>query len=1169
MKNRIITGLISVQLSLCTLSTLIPFVSAAENIINIKSADDFIKFSKNCTLDTWSQEKIVNLNDDIDFSGYNFVPVSTFGGTFNGNGYTLSGITSEIKGSYQGIFRYVQQGGKISNLNVSGKFISGGSKSFIGGIAGENSGTIEKCSFNGSIKGENVIGGITGHNNEYGQIVSCTSSGSISGENSTGGIAGKNSGFIRSSTNNMAVNTIYEEKKNNISDIDTDTGSILENYKKNEEENEEESILGHSDTGGIAGYSSGIIQGCINNAAIGYKHIGYNVGGITGRQCGYILGCQNYGLIYGRKDTGGIVGQAEPYILLHTSESALKDIKQELNNLNTIVNNFINDAGNLTDDAKKHLDKISENAKNAQKDTNSILDQGVDFIDDNLGEINAQTAILSNTVDKFIPVFENIEDLNKDLTNSIDSITSAIDDIKIYSPDLTSDIDDITNAMSEISRAEKSIEKAFTRADKARYFLDGAIEFNNITQVRNSLSELSSSISDIAQGKQDVQTSIKKIEDILTSKPENFESIGINAKQIAENLKNIRENTGTVITSFKNISNNLDNIVLNSEINFSDFQTAAKYAEYAIEYLGDTMHYLTTGLQDLGNGIKSFSGSLEDYTDDISSDLNTAKNNLSDSITTLSYATDDIEASVRDIKNILSDLSEEDSLEFIKLGDDFKNSGENLFDSLSGISREIDFLKNTISEEKNKLTYDLTSMSNQFNLIMNLLVGEIEELKTGTRSLENIFLDVSDEDIENTKQGKIADCHNFGIVEADRNTGGIAGAMAIEYSMDPEDDIEKPDTINFTYRTKAILQSCVNEGKITGKKDCTGGITGLAEIGTVYKCENYGNTESSNGNYVGGIAGKSTSSIRKCYSKSILTGKRYIGGIAGKSDIIISSYSIVNVNGDENTGAICGYSEKNNNLYGNFYVDNGIGAIDGISYSGKAESISFEKLTNISDIPKRFISFTVTFLADDKIIDKQDIKYGENTSRIKFPEIPSKDGYFGRWQKPGSETVTENIEIVCEYMPYITILASNEKNENGKLALALAEGNFTDIAELHIKSVDTLPPINSDKNVNVYEISLNNTNIKADDNVNIRLLNENKSKISAWLLNDGNWEKLKTEKKGKYIRLQTKGTNSTICLRYETKTSNIIWIIPLIIILILIPSFILVKRKYLTIKQIP
>ena len=233
MKNRVIATILVAAMILYTLLAVIPPVFAYGNTITISSKEDFINFSKQCTLDTWSQGKTVNLNCDIDFSGMEFSPVPTFGGTFNGNGYTISGINFSKNGSYLGVFRHVQQNGKISNLKVQATFIPNGSKSYIGGIVGENDGVLEQCNFNGTVKGENVIGGIVGNNADNGQIISCISNGSVIGENSTGGIAGKNSGFIQNCINDAIINTIYEEKKNNISNIEIDAGAMIENYKNN------------------------------------------------------------------------------------------------------------------------------------------------------------------------------------------------------------------------------------------------------------------------------------------------------------------------------------------------------------------------------------------------------------------------------------------------------------------------------------------------------------------------------------------------------------------------------------------------------------------------------------------------------------------------------------------------------------------------------------------------------------------------------------------------------------------------------------------------------------------------------------------------------------------------------------------------------------------------
>lgn len=1135
----------SILAFLIILNIVIPglYVFAENDVITISNKKDFTAFSKKCTLDSWSQDKTVNLTCDLNFSNTDLTPIPTFGGTFNGNGHTISGINFSKNGSYIGVFRYVQQGGKISNLNVQAEFIPNGSKNYIGGIVGENYGIIEQCSFNGKIKGENDIGGIAGSNKDSGQIILCCSDGSITGENSTGGIAGKNSGFILNCTNNAAVNTVYEEKKKDILNIETDEGAIVENQKIKSEENEEESDLGHSDTGGIMGYSSGIAQGCVNNGAVGYQHIGYNVGGIAGRQSGYMLGCENNGKIQGRKDVGGIVGQVEPYILLQASASGLENLQREINNLNSMVNRFITDTDNLTSDTKQHLTDISEYAKNARDNTEILLNAGTDFIDDNLSEINAQAAILSNTIDKLIPVFESLEDGCVDLSTALDDSAEALDAIKIYTPDLEKEIDDISDALSEISKAKKSIRKASARARRALNALDDAIEFNNQSNVKKAISDLFKSIQKINASNRNIKICLEDIATTLESKPESFTDIVINAERIIDNINEIASNLTSVINAIQTIEDSLNAIILNTEIDFSEFLSAAENAELAIEHLSDAMGYISSGLGDLKTAIDSASDKLEKYADDVAKQLNNAKNDLSDAITSLSDATDDIKTAIGDIKNIITDLSNEPPLEFVKLGDNSKTASENLFDSLSNISGKIDVLTDSLSNDKGTINRNLTFVANQFNLVMNMMINELDALQSDSNGISDIFLDVSDEDIANTRQGKVQECYNYATVSADRNTGGITGAMAIEYSSDPEDDIEKPNTFNFTYRTKAILQDCINDGKINGKKDCVGGIVGLSEIGTVYECENYGDVKSTNGNYAGGIAGKSESAIRRSYAKNKLTAQRYVGGIAGKADIVTSCYSIVNVSGDENTGAICGDVESKDNIYQNFYIDKGLGAIDGISYNGKAESVTFDEIKNVSGIPARFISFTVTFIADNKIVETQAIKYGDDTAGIEYPKIPEKDGCFGTWQSIEPETVTENIEVVCEYKPYITIISSEEKNENGKLALALSEGEFTDKSELHIKDSTQKPPVKADENVKVYDISLLNTDIKSGDTVKLRLLNENKDKVTAWVLQDSSWEKVKTGNKGKYATLKITGAENTLCLKYTKSGFSWVWVL--------------------------
>ena len=162
-----------------------------------------------------------------------------------------------------------------------------------------------------------------------------------------------------------------------------------------------------------------------------------------------------------------------------------------------------------------------------------------------------------------------------------------------------------------------------------------------------------------------------------------------------------------------------------------------------------------------------------------------------------------------------------------------------------------------------------------------LLDAASDLTNTPVDGLDSLFQDTSEEDIAATRDGKVADCRNTGTVEGDRNVGGVIGAMAIEFDLDPEDDATGVFSFGTTYETKAVLQGCVNYGSVTAKKDCVGGLAGRMDLGTALECQNYGPVESTGGDYVGGIAGFSDASVRGCWAKSVLSGGNYVGGVAG------------------------------------------------------------------------------------------------------------------------------------------------------------------------------------------------------------------------------------------------------------------------------------------------
>lgn len=134
------------------------------------------------------------LTQDIDLEGSadnQWTPVgdyNTFVGCFDGGGFTVSGLYIDGELRNRGLFGYVGEGGIVANLTVDGT-ISG--DNVIGGVVGSNQGTIINCCNLVSISGDsNYSGGVAGVN--YGIVVNCCNIGDIligSGSN-IGGLAG-------------------------------------------------------------------------------------------------------------------------------------------------------------------------------------------------------------------------------------------------------------------------------------------------------------------------------------------------------------------------------------------------------------------------------------------------------------------------------------------------------------------------------------------------------------------------------------------------------------------------------------------------------------------------------------------------------------------------------------------------------------------------------------------------------------------------------------------------------------------------------------------------------------------------------------------------------------------------------------------------------------------
>lgn len=144
----------------------------------------------------------------IDLNNEPWTPIGNFTegnqiyyeGTFDGGGYTISGLNVTGNFRYASLFGAVK-GGTIKSLTVAGKVSPSNSQCIVGGIVGyASNAVIKNCSNHCSVTGRttSIIGGIAGFNSS-GAIIDCYNVGTISGINyaeAIGGIVGSNSGTI-------------------------------------------------------------------------------------------------------------------------------------------------------------------------------------------------------------------------------------------------------------------------------------------------------------------------------------------------------------------------------------------------------------------------------------------------------------------------------------------------------------------------------------------------------------------------------------------------------------------------------------------------------------------------------------------------------------------------------------------------------------------------------------------------------------------------------------------------------------------------------------------------------------------------------------------------------------------------------------------------------------
>jgi len=692
--------------------------------VSIYTSEDLASLSQQCSIDTWSQNKRVVLETDLNLSDSGFEPIRTFGGVFDGQGHTISGFTLTGSGNVRGFFRYIQRNAEVKDLIVTGTVIPAGQKDTIGGLVGENRGKILNCAFDGSVTGGSSVGGLAGLNAGTGQIINSSFTGSVTAEHYVGGITGQNLGSLVQCRNAGNINTT--EVKTSVELQDVSLGSLRST----------ENAPAATDIGGIAGASSGILQTCENTGDVGYEHLGYNVGGIVGRQSGWLDSCTNSGRIRGRKDVGGVAGQMEPHLTIQYSPDTLNKLWDELNHLQTLVNTAISHAEGSSQSLQTQMTALTDSAGHAKDAASNLVDTVSGWADDTIEEVNDVTARLSWTLEQLKPVTNDLEgamelfqQMGSQFSQAIDEAKSAGDAAEGATDALRAAVDHLGSAATE---AKTSLEHMNAALEQLRQGI------GDEDAISAALDSLSAAFQEMAGSLSGIGTSLGTTLGVLDDAAEWVEK-DPDWDAFRDTVPELHAAVGEMSTAIDEISaavNTIPDDTLDSsrldplQSALADFVDSAKHLtalQGSLQTTIDTMEDSTTlsTLSDAVDDLRAAGDAFEQGRKQIQAidDSLQEGDKLKDDFRDMEHSVDDIDEAMSDLRTALQNL--EQALKGV---------------DLSALSLDVDLALRTHLDLVHTVTIEIRS----------LLVRILEALKhwkdgtQGEDSLSQLLKDLSE-----------------------------------------------------------------------------------------------------------------------------------------------------------------------------------------------------------------------------------------------------------------------------------------------------------------------------------------------------------------------------------------------------------------------------------------
>lgn len=826
--------------------------------------------------------------------------------------------------------------------------------------------------------------------------------------------------------------------------------------------------------GGIAGTNRGTIENSKFHGVVSGQEA---IGSIAGynEEGAVIRGCSGYAVVTGNNKTGGIVGNNEGNIErcenhgeVNTTDKGIEDSDEGELSISTdkvkeaVQREKVNDAGGI---AGYSMGTIS--------DCKNYGNVGYEHIGYNVGGIaGRQCGIISQSYN--LGTIKGRKDVGG-ITGQFEPYLT-ID----YKEDLYDQLNSQLDNLSDITKA-----LARTVDDTANKSTDSLDEIGtNMDQVR-----------DIGKFYKDVyREDIDKMNSDLDSSTDDIQETLDHL-----HLRLVKKSSKSKVRALQEKIHESDAIRKELKERYDGDLTDADALKEWLQHRYELLSQLYENMQDVADAVPDL---VESITEDSVNGVEDFGDKIDDLTSGINVVLDEIKYNRNNLKTDLENMSDE------------------LEDKIDTLSGNVDTLQDSLKSGKDQAQAQRQQLEAQIDQIRSTITDKADEVRDKMDD-DELFDDVSDTgDQTELTDGTLYACVNTGIVEADYQVGGIAGIIGTEISLDPEQDLDTDEqkTLNTVRQAKATVQGCLNEGDITGKRDYIGGVVGKANMGALISNQNYGNITSTDGSYVGGVTGSSDYVLRRNYSMCMVTGKDYVGGVTGWGKNIYENYALVTLTSDggEWIGSIAGNNDTDGSIEGNYYVDAGIGAIDGITYEGQATGLSYDAFMALEQMPERFQQLQVSFLVDDNAVKTIYCEYGSSVSASEIPAIPQKDGYYYEWEDVDLSNITGNIKVHAVYQPYHTTIASDDD----KKASLLAEAEFYPGSKL-IRTESTLDDITAPEGYRLrkayhYEVTVPE-GADAPQEVTLHLLAEEKGTLAAGIIKDGAVELLDAEVDGSYL----------------------------------------------------